>query len=225
MSPIAKFHSYVVAITVAIMFFSVNQLTKFVESSDAMAAGVVLAALSSLGVYKLIASAILLALAKWNWLFKFTLGPYYLKGTWGGFVHTKTGKPRLIVEKYEQSLSHIIVFGYSYDLNGKKEANWNTKAVQVSPGQGELFCFFTVNVPYKEAPVEALGRLQFDRASGSSAPTKMTGYTIDSDATQKLIYEDLHKLDEQLLPIDQAKEQTFEYFKERIEKSKKDLNG
>lgn len=218
MTPIAKFHSYVVALTVALMFFAVSLVTKLVPdpSNTSIAAGVALAGFGSVGLYRVLATMFLLLLAKWEFLLRFTLGPYYVKGTWAGLVRTKTGKPLLIVEKFEQSLEHLTVRGWSYLPDDTVEANWTTQSAQVEAKKGELFCFYHVNVPYKENVVEALGRLQFDRPDDKTGPTKMTGYTVDTDATQKLRYEDLHKLSDDLLGLDKAKRMAFDHFEERL---------
>ncbi len=106
--------------------------------------------------------------------------------------------------------------GWSYKVDGSLEANWTTKSAQVSPEQGELYCFYTVNVPYKEQPVESLGRFQFDRLNESTGPNKMTGYTVDTDSTKKLRYDELHKLSDELIDLDSAKELTFKRYAERL---------
>ncbi len=113
MNPIAKFHSYVVAITVAVMFLVVNLAVKLVPApnSESIIIGFLVAGFSSLGIYRLFSGLIIIILPKIECLFKFTLGAYYLKGTWGGFVLTKTGVPTIIVEKYEQTLFSITIRG------------------------------------------------------------------------------------------------------------------
>lgn len=205
-SPQTRFHSVVVAITVFVMFAGVTGAAAFLQNLTfrSTTIGGFVAALSSVGVYRLLALGLIWLMEHSDGMMKFVLGPYFVKGTWIGRVRTKTGKPRLIVEKMEQTLYHVTVFGWSFTPDGIEDANWKTESAQINAVAGELFCFYLINVPYKHNPVEALGRLQFDRPSERKGPKRMTGYTVDTDATSKLRYDDLRKLSDKLLDVPTA---------------------
>src|SRR5262245_12471435 len=116
MHPVEKFHFYVVTATLILMFAGLRVgLAQVPHDQPTTAiAGVVVTAFGSWGLYRTLAAACMFLMHKWDWLLKQVLGPEFLKGTWVGFVRTKTGAPRLIVEKYEQSLYSLVVRGWSF---------------------------------------------------------------------------------------------------------------
>jgi len=170
------------------MFIGVNASSHFISTVQPPGyfIGLLIAALGSVGVYNLTARLVHWSLYNWDWSMKVTLGPNYVQGVWGGIILTRSGKPLYVVEKVEQTLSKTSIRGTSYRPDKIPDANWITESVQIDPVRGEMFIFYSNNVPWKENRVEALGRLQFDRKSKGEGPTGMTGYAIDSDSTKKL---------------------------------------
>jgi hypothetical protein len=138
MKPVQKFYFYVV--TATLMFEGLRLVMPRLPEGGVPAAiaGGIATALGSWGLYRVLHAVVAALLEKWDWLLKFVLGAEYVNGTWVGFVLTKTGKPRLVVEKYEQSLYHLLIRGWSFLPNGDPEASWTTNSAQVVLPDGKL---------------------------------------------------------------------------------------
>jgi len=225
MTPEARFHSYVVAGTIGVMFFVVFYiLPKAAPHSGSEKAAIsAIAILGSFGFYRLLAVALSWLGNRWLPLQKFLLGPEFVGGTWIGKLRTKTGRKTYIVEHYEQTLSSLVIRGRSFKPNRELDATWHTHSAQIDAKTGVLYVFYATNVARKNYSVEGIGRLEFDRERPDAGPKTMSGYSIDSDAgleiaadeSIKIIYEELHKLDDRLIPMKEAKTRAFDRYAER----------
>ena len=214
MTPSAKFHTYVAAITVGLIFVSLHALHQYIpkDNNADFAAGLLLTAIIALGLYRLVASTMATLLPKWPLLFEFTMGAHYLRGTWGGTVLAKDDQTHLVVEKVEQTLDDVRVRGWAFGADQSLLANWTSEFAQIAPTRGELFCFYSVNIPHNETLIDSLGRMQFDRPSESRGPSVMTGYILETVGEKRLRYRTLQKLSHELPDLDVAKEQVVERF-------------
>jgi len=217
MSAAEKFNVYTLVMAVVAIFLGVTELAPYLNATFGVHATLAVSVLTSVGIYRALAAFFGQVIQRFGPLFRVLMGPAYVCGTWGGLIYTKTGQPRIIVEKYEQTLGGVKVFGQSFFLDQRKDANWSTQAVQVHEKEGFLVGVYSVNVPDKQT-IEAYGKLDFDRSDSRDGPTAMTGYTIDADATQKLHYYRLVKLSNKLLDIDEARRQTFKAFDGEVQR-------
>lgn len=237
MTPEAKFQTVVTSITVSIMYIFITKLLPKLNALDNFIMGDELVTLlGSIGLYKLLALGVTWIAKKWPWFMKKLLGSYFVGGTWTGYVKTKTGQPRIIVEHYEQTLSDLVIRGQSYKLDGELNATWYTNTAQVDARKGILHCFYSVNVLRKHYLVESIGFLQFDREGIDDGPKRMSGYSLDSDAgfelheyaadgtldlgdrttlkdaSGKIIFEEIYKLSDKLIAFEDGFSQGKKYF-------------
>jgi hypothetical protein len=141
------------------------------------------------------------------------LGPYYIKGTWVGKIITKKGKPCIFFEHYDQTLNSLVIRGWSFTTEGIQQADWSTVSAHIEPIEGAIYCHYRTNIPHRNSPVEGVGRLQFDREKETIGPRGMSGYCIDSYTTKKLIYEDMVKVSEKLIPKKDALHKAMDFVK------------
>lgn len=219
MSPETRLHATALSITVAVMLPLVGLVVPWLEAHQALdvTSFIVANALTVLTggtLYKLLVSEMTKRARRWNRILKAYLGPRFVKGTWAGTLSTKTGEFRWVVEQYEQTLSSLIVKGQSYLRDGTFDASWETKAADVDAQKGSLYCLYSVDVNGKPNPVMAMGHLKFDRQGADAPPRRLSGYSIDVDAglslppngpkNIKIVYDQLIKLDDELLPWSDA---------------------
>jgi hypothetical protein len=232
MRPEVRFHSTIVVLTIAVMYILITRFAQQVDTSpqnQSLWLWLLLSAASSLGFYRALTIVIGWVIEHSEVAMRLVMGPYFVRGTWIGILWTKTRKPRVVVEHYDQTLASLSVRGQSFKPDGELNAAWYTHSAQIQPEKGLIHCFYGVNVPRKLYEVEGIGVLQFDRPSSGGGPRAMTGYGLDTDAgmelekwkseggmaegfSGKLIFEEYRKISGKLLPMDEAKQRALEAY-------------
>ncbi|RZF30125.1 hypothetical protein EVC45_08925 [Paraburkholderia sp. UYCP14C] len=206
MTPEQRFHSYVTAGTVLIMFYFIQHivpLLTFTPSVDQLIKpGVTL--LSAVGIYKSLASALVKITKKWRWVKRKLLGPSYVNGTWIGKFEASDGEPIYTVEHFEQSLSSLKIRGQAFHADGRSYAHWKSIAETIDEAAGILTYTYICDKNRDKTSFQGIGEFQFERDDESSAPQCIKGYSADlidglrSENREKKISENLLSFEDAL---------------------------
>ena len=203
MKPEHRFHSYVTAATVAVMYFVIQRVAPMISGSTVLFAQPVAALLLSVGVYKLLASILLSTSRKFKIVKRHLLGANYVNGTWYGkfrladesFVHT--------VEHFEQTLSSLKIRGQGFRSSGKSYAQWTSVSETIDAEAGILTYTYNCDKTNDKSSFQGVCVFQFERADETSGPTCIRGYSadlVDGVRTENIEI----KLSEDLLPFNKA---------------------
>lgn len=214
MSPAARFNALVASLTVVAMFFAITQLVPYVSGfvTDNREASSLVALLTSVGIYRLLATILAWLLGRLVFVKRLVFGPSFVHGTWVGWFIGHAGDKRHVVDHFEQDLDGLVIRGRSYSLAGDDHANWRSDATSVDPRNGYLTFTYRVEIGTRNATVEGISSFQFERKSMSSPPTKVAGYAHDlNDAHRIHLHEE--KVSSKLLPWGKALEIAAQRFK------------
>ena len=188
MTPERKFNSAVLSAMVFIVFLGVGFLAPRIQSIPfwQQAVAAVAAMLASAGTYGLIASFLSALIRKNRIVKKFTLGPYYMEGTWVGYFVGHAGDLRYVVEILEQELESLIIRGYSFAEDGRQHGQWTSEAAYVDIRLGKLTYMYTCDILTRGVPYQGIGVFDLQRPSASEPPTAIHGYVADLVDGQRL---------------------------------------
>jgi hypothetical protein len=199
MTPETRFHSYVLGITVSLMFIVIQLLIPVLQQARHVVAlqrfeslfGAVAVFLGSLGAYRLVAVAIKWFLGRSAWLRSKLLGPFYLEGTWVGYFVGKDQNVYLLVEQHEQDLATLKVKGRYFTTDGVERGYWESDASIVDADAGTLSYSYYFHPMYESGVKQGLAVFSFVRNRKSAPPHLMHGYSANltdserSPATEK----------------------------------------
>ena len=121
MKPEHRFHSYVTAATVTVMYFVIRKLLPLLQLEPNVASYLepVGALLLSVGIYKLLATMLLGFARKLKFVKRHLLGASYVNGTWIGKFKASDSSIVYTVEHFEQTLSSLKVRGQAFRASGE----------------------------------------------------------------------------------------------------------
>lgn len=208
-TPDSRYHAFIVMITVGLMFAILLNIPQNIRSNNEIFIALI-GAVSSVGIYFTFSKILIFLLMRFNLVLKIFLGPYYIKGTWIGKIRTDTMKTNVFVEHYEQTLNSLVIRGYSFTMDGVEQGDWSTISAHIDTHEGALYCHYKTNIHKMVSQAEGVGRLQFDRKNKTTGPRGMSGYYIDTHKDKKGYYEDMVKISDNLIPIEEAKKRALE---------------
>lgn len=199
--------------TVAVMFFAIvwlQPLISAMQTSNMVASGIA-GAIASLGIYRLLASALLWLFGKSICLRALILGKGFLEGTWVGH-HMDGDQHRFTIEYIDQSSGNTVIHGRKFDQDGKTRASWSSETVSIDTVHMQLVYAYTCKVFELKHVQEGLGVFAMVRESDDKAATKLDGYAadlIDGNRDPNTEY----KIDDKPVPDQEALAKAREKFK------------
>ena len=203
MKPEHRFHSYVTAATVAVMYYVVQHVAPLMSGGTVPFAQPVAALLLSVGVYKLLASFLLSTSRRFKFVKRHLLGANHVNGTWYGKFRLDDGSLVHTVEHFEQTLSSLKIRGQGFRSSGSSYAQWTSISETIDAEAGILTYTYNCDKTNDKASFQGVCVFQFERADETSGPTCIRGYSadlIDGVRTENIEI----KLSEDLLPFNQA---------------------
>ena len=176
-STTTKFQSYVLSLTTLIVFtiwfkyndkIHINPYLKIISTT-----------LISLGLYRFVASLLLLLFKKARIVRKFFLGPKYLEGTWVGFYIGLNGQVKYIVERFEQDFETLRIRGTAYNDQKKFHTSWISFPANVDIEKGELTYMYELKGINEISNGTGIVFFNFHRQHQNSAPKMIKGFSAD----------------------------------------------
>lgn len=181
MKPEHRFHSYVTAATVTVMYFVIQELLPLL--SLAPTAEIYLkpvgALLLSLGIYKLLATFLLRTARKLKFVKRHLLGASYVNGTWVGKFRTGEAEMAYTVEHFEQTLSSLKIRGQAFRESGESYAQWNSQSETIDEVSGLLTYTYNCDKTSEKGSFQGVCVFQFEREDETCGPTGIRGYSAD----------------------------------------------
>ena len=106
MTPEQKFHSYVTASTVLVMYFAIETVAPLLN--EFTIAKPIVTLLTAIGIYNLFAKILSSLARNWLWVKKYLLGPNFIHGTWGGEFKGSDNDKIITIESFEQTLNLLL---------------------------------------------------------------------------------------------------------------------
>ena len=172
MKPTTKFQSYVLGLTTLVVFTLWVNYEKQVAINPYLK--VLSASIFSLGLYRFIASLLLLILNRVRLIRKFFLGPY-----WIGFYIGLRGNVRYIVERFEQDLETLFVRGQSYNEEYKFHTSWISYPANIDLPKGELAYMYELKGTQDVSNGTGIVFFNFHRDNKNSPPKMIKGFSAD----------------------------------------------
>lgn len=177
MSAAAKFHGIVVTLTAVVVFTLATILKPMIDDAAGRyaALGVLASALSTVGVYTLIAKALSATLERLRLFQRFVFGRSYLHGTWAGWFEGHAGHRRWTVQTFLQTLYDLRINGRSYDDAGGLHATWKVLASRVDDADGTMTFAYEMDILSRGEPVRGITTIQFDYDPKTRRPAALSG--------------------------------------------------
>lgn len=212
MKPEHRFHSYVTAATVLVMFYFIKHVVPLLTFSPVVDEFLkpAVSLLASVGIYKLFAGLLLTTAKRWKWVKRFLLGASYVNGTWIGKFQTASGETIHTVEHFEQTISSLKIRGQAYNSSGSSYAYWNSVSETIDEVCGLLSYTYNCDKNSEKGSFQGVGVFHFERGDESSAPSKIRGYSADlvdgtrTENRERKVSEDLISFEDALLEAKKA---------------------
>lgn len=212
MKPEHRFHSYVTAATVLVMFYFIKHVVPLLTFSPVVDEFLkpAVSLLTSVGIYKLIAGLLLTTVKRWKWVKRFLLGASYVNGTWIGKFQTASGETIHTVEHFEQTMSSLKIRGQAFKSSGSSYAHWNSVSETIDEVSGLLSYTYNCDKNSEKASFQGVGVFYFERGDESCAPSKICGYSADlvdgtrTENRERKVSEDLISFEDALLEARKA---------------------
>jgi len=180
-----QFHSIVIFITTILCFSLWIALKNF---SLTYPLGItILAATSSIGIYKLTFNSLSFLMRKHKWIKKLILKKSYFEGTWAGFYYGVNGNIRFFIETFEQDIDHLKMKGITYDETQKFHNTYFSEFINISIDKKEINYLYTVQSSKENTDGIGLARFNFYYENNSSYPYKLLGITKDRHLAKQCI--------------------------------------
>jgi hypothetical protein len=205
MRPEHKFHSYVTAATVTVMYFVITSFLPRLAPSPSLEpfAKPIGSLLLSVGIYRSLATAMASASRRLKFLKRHLLGPRYVNGTWVGKFHAADDTMVFSIEHFEQTLTTLKIRGQAFRASGELYAYWNSVSESIDDAAGTLTFTYSCDKSSDKASFQGVCFFQFERGDETMAPTAICGYSADLvDGIRTENRET--RLSEDLLPFDEA---------------------
>jgi uncharacterized protein (DUF433 family) len=184
MTPETRFHSLVVGCTVAIMFIVLSAVIPLLESIHLplgikISLGPAIAFLTSAATYQTVTKIFIALLRHSPWLKQKILGPFYVEGTWAGYLIDTDRKLYYVIEHFEQELTSLVIKGGAYTATGELVWRWQADATNINGQSGTLTYAFTCD-PLDDGTVhQGLAVFDFKRQRSTAPPYAIEGYAAD----------------------------------------------
>jgi hypothetical protein len=222
MKPELKFHSYVTALIVVIMYFFIQTLLPLVKlnvlnDNYEFFVKLLSTLLLSIGLYTLLATISLSATRKFKCVKRYFLGGSYLHGTWIGKFQIEDKSFVYTVEHFEQTLSSLKIIGIARHTSGDFYARWHSVCETIDEISGLLTYTYNCDKTDDKFSIQGICNFQFDREDETSGATGLEGYSADIVNGIRTMNSE-KKLSEDLIQFDKA---FAEVFKSITESEKK----
>ena len=180
----SNYRAIVFTVTTSLIFFiwsilqsSLNQL-QGIETIYTLLVGSVV----SLGAYKMVLKIAEKVILYLPFAPQIIFGNTYLDGVWVGVYIGRTGKPRYIIEYFEQDLEHLITRGKAFYEDKTYKGCWTSDNVAIDPEKGNIK--YTYNTVIEDISFYKGGfaEFHFERKSKHAAPYMLFGFSTDSDS-------------------------------------------
>lgn len=185
MNPELKFHSIIISITTAIVFFVWLGLNKVIAAHPFFA--VVLSGLISLGIYKFLALLFLSFFRNTRMVKRFILGPNYMEGIWAGFFVGHKNRIRLFFEIFEQDLSRTIIRGRVFRDEGGYHGSWIAEDATIDPVRAKLTYHYQTDAIGNTFINPGIASFDIERPAAHKGPVRLIGFSSDLFNPHKLM--------------------------------------
>jgi len=180
-------NSIVIFLTTAIMFVVITTLVSLSDvDSFSPLTGVAIAALSSVGAYRLLLRFLIFLIQKSPRVRKWILGSEHLEGVWAGYnIQPDSGDTFLVIERFEQSIDDLVIRGDSYSLDGRHVTNWEAEIYNADPKSGTLAYNFNCRTLAKGTTFKGTAHFNFQRPRKEVPTSCIQGFVYDITADRK----------------------------------------
>jgi len=205
MKPEHRFHSYVTATTVTVMYFTIQKLLPLLQLNPNVDSYLkpMCALLLSVGVYKFLATVLLGFARKTKLVKRHLLGASYLNGTWIGKFKTADSSTVYTVEHFEQTISSLKVRGQAFRDSGESYAQWNSASETIDEVSGLLTYTYNCDKNGEKGSFQGVCVFQLERKDETCGPKRMRGYSADLVDGIRTENSEL-KISEDLIPFAEA---------------------
>ena len=167
-------------------------------------------ALTSLGLYKFLSSAMYSLFAKVQKLRIFLLGDAILEGTWVG--HWKhDGKHVYTIETISQKDGETQISGRQIGEDGQTQANWSSESSVVDLKRKRLIYVYSCDVYRTSHQQNGIGVFSIIKEDESQPPNVLDGYAVDMIDGKKDPNRE-HKINDRIVSTETALEQARAIF-------------
>jgi hypothetical protein len=216
MSPEYKFHSFVSASTIVVMYYIVTYIVPLLQRGVPFPAITIpgLTALTSVGAYSGVASLLGLFITNSRRIRGILLGSRYIEGTWIGKFQKDDGVPIFTVEHFEQTLGTLMIRGAAYFESGKRYAKWDSIAEKIDERNGVLHYFYSCERDEEKGSYHGVAKFSFERDHAGASPDVISGYSADlrdEPDPGKRWNNTEYRIDRGLLPFEQTLDKARKY--------------
>lgn len=180
-----KFHSIVIFLTTVFCYCIWITLK---ELSTIHPIGItILAATSSIGVYRTIFNLSAYSVKKWKRIKKIILRDSYFEGTWAGFYYGVNGKVRFFIENFEQDIDNLKMKGITYNENQQFHSTYFSDYININQNKNEINYLYTVQSANEYTDGIGLARFDYFHDTDSPYPSKLLGTTKDKHLNKQCI--------------------------------------
>ena len=184
MSPLIRFHSIILSITTLLVFYLWNLFTEISIFYPALK--VPIAAITSIGVYRLFLMLFKELLLKVRFVKRWIFGSSYLEGVWIGFFIGKENNVRYYIEVFEQGFDSIIIRGKGYREDEGYFGSWISDNVNLNIKKGTLNYTYETDALSNSFINPGLASFTIERKSTYNAPFRLFGFSSDLYNPKKL---------------------------------------
>ena len=183
MMPLIRFHSVVLVITTLTMFYLWDL---FLGISTNTRCYIPIAAISSIGFYRLFMLVIKFFVLKIRILKTWLFGAYYFEGVWVGFYIGKEGDVRYYIEIFEQDLDSFVIRGKGFREDDGYFSSWVSESVSFNAQKGMLSYTYQTDALTNSFINSGLANFVVERKKHDAAPYRLYGFSSDLYNPQKL---------------------------------------
>lgn len=195
MKPILRFNTIVLSLTtsavfgmwlgISILLLKYPDWFKNPINNKYNLLGILITALISVGIYRMIYLMVSYIVNNCNWIKKKFFSSYYLEGTWVGFYIGVDGKERFFIETFEQNLDTLVIKGTAYDENKNLHSFWTSESINIDIEKGELLYQYKVRATKEKPDPIGIAYFNMNRDNNRKPAKMLVGYSSDSHLPKK----------------------------------------
>jgi len=209
-----KFGLLSATMTVAAMYFAIIYLLPeiTIHPSLKLAATIV----SSLILYRLIATGMFGLFNRWLWLRKIFLGEEFIEGTWVGRIRREPVE--YTVEEYRYRKGRIEIEGRSFLEDRTPRSHWDSTAASVDVGHRKVFYAYACRVEGADRPPEGVAsfNMQWEDSTKRSCD-RLEGFAADLTDGEKDPNSE-HKVSDRWIGFEKGLDAALRIFKNKAAK-------